>query len=310
MFGNPGPRWRGLLAVLLVCSAPPAISASSNKPDLGPNVSHIRPIHAGFGHSTPDQRHLHHPTTQRVWRRAKCPVVSARRIQGGYPVGFYTEVLGLGASPDAVRIVGNVHADASEPNNNATTTFWRAAEGFSISPAGGSMQWAVSQAAPFRRMHVRGDLVLHQHRGWASGGWMSDDLIDGQVDAGPQQQFISRNTEWGSWSGSNWNMVFLGVPHPPPGEWPIPPYTKIAETPIVREKPFLQTDRGRKLERLHSRTARRQRGNHLAWRHNAGAIDPHQPLSTSRSRQQTTPPPSTHTWPRERICSSRPEFTN
>jgi hypothetical protein len=158
------------------------------------------------------------------------------------PVGFYTEVLGLGASPDAVHIVGNVHADASEPNNNATTTFWRAAEGFTISPAGGSMQWAVSQAVPFRRMHVRGNLVLHQHRGWASGGWMSDDLIDGQVDAGPQQQFISRNTEWGSWSGSNWNMVFLGVPHPPLGEWPMPPYTKIAETPIVREKPFLQID--------------------------------------------------------------------
>jgi hypothetical protein len=91
-------------------------------------------------------------------------------------------------------------------------------------------------------MHVRGDIVLHQHHGWASGGWMSDDLIDGQVDAGPQQQFLSRNTEWGSWSGSNWNMVFLGVPHPPPGEWPLPPYTKIADTPIVREKPFLQTD--------------------------------------------------------------------
>src|SRR5690348_6127990 len=29
------------------------------------------------------------------------------------PVGFYTEVVGLGASPDAVHITGNVHADAS-----------------------------------------------------------------------------------------------------------------------------------------------------------------------------------------------------
>jgi hypothetical protein len=151
-------------------------------------------------------------------------------------------VIGLGASPDGVHISGNVHADASEPNNNATTTFWRGIEGFSVSPAGGAMQWAVSQAAPLRRMHIRGDIVLHQHHGWASGGWMSDALIDGKVDAGPQQQFISRNTEWGSWSGSNWNMVFVGVPHPPAGEWPTPPYTKIAETPIVREKPFLQVD--------------------------------------------------------------------
>ena len=40
------------------------------------------------------------------------------------PVGFYTQVLGLGASPNAVHIVGNVHADASHDNNNATTTFW------------------------------------------------------------------------------------------------------------------------------------------------------------------------------------------
>jgi hypothetical protein len=104
------------------------------------------------------------------------------------------------------------------------------------------MKWAVSQAVPFRRMHVRGDIVLHQQGGWASGGWMSDDLIDGNVGAGPQQQWISRNTEWGSWTGANWNMVFVGVVNPPAGEWPNPPYTKISQAPIVREKPFLEVD--------------------------------------------------------------------
>ena len=109
------------------------------------------------------------------------------------------------------------------------------------------MQWAVSQAAPFRRMHVQGDIVLHQNRGWASGGWMSDTLIDGNVDSGTQQQWISRNSEWHSWTGANWNMVFVGVPNPPEGEWPSPPYTKVAQTPIVREKPFLQVDCVRQL---------------------------------------------------------------
>ena len=158
------------------------------------------------------------------------------------PVGFYTQVLGLGATPDDVQITGNVRSDASARNNNATTTFWRAAEGFSVTPAGGTMQCAVSQAVPFRRMHVRGNMVLHQHRGWASGGWMSDTLVDGNVDSGTQQQWISRNSDWGSWTGSNWNMVFVGVPHPPAGEWPAPPYTKVAQTPIVREKPFLEVD--------------------------------------------------------------------
>jgi hypothetical protein len=105
------------------------------------------------------------------------------------------------------------------------------------------MQWAVSQAVPLRRMHIAGDLVLHQEHGWASGGWMSDDLVDGNVDSGSQQQWISRNCEWRSWSGSNWNMVFVGVDHPPAGKWPVPPYTEVARTPIVREKPFLQVSK-------------------------------------------------------------------
>jgi hypothetical protein len=158
------------------------------------------------------------------------------------PVGFYTQVLGLGATPDAVHITGNVHVDAASRNDNATTTFWRAAEGFSVTPTGGTMQWAVSQAIAFRRMHVLGSMVLNQNKGWASGGWMADSLVDGNVGSGTQQQWISRNSEWGSWTGSNWNMVFVGVPKPPTGEWPTPPYTKVAETPVIREKPFLEVD--------------------------------------------------------------------
>ncbi len=157
-------------------------------------------------------------------------------------VGFYTQVLGLGVTPDAVHITGNVHADASLPRNNATCTFWRSAEGFSVTPTGGPLQWAVSQAVAFRRMHVLGDIVLHQHRGWASGGWISDSRIDGQVDSGSQQQWISRNSEWRSWTGSNWNMVFVGVNNPPTGNWPSPPDTVIANAPITREKPFLIAD--------------------------------------------------------------------
>jgi hypothetical protein len=159
------------------------------------------------------------------------------------PVGFYTQIVGLGATPDAVHVTGNVHADASLPRNNATCTFWRGVEGFSVSPTvDGTMQWAVSQAVFFRRMHVLGNVVLHQKHGWASGGWISDSLIDGNVDSGSQQQWLSRNTEWKSWTGSNWNMVFVGVNHPPDGEWPQPPYTKVAATPVVREKPFLHVD--------------------------------------------------------------------
>jgi hypothetical protein len=231
-----------LLLGLLALSAPSAFSASASRPDFGPNVLIFNPSMPAA--SIQDQ-------IDKVYAIQKKSEFGPARyafffMPGEYkvdvPVGFYTQVLGLGASPDDVHITGNVHADASLDHNNATCTFWRAAEGFSVTPTGGVMQWAVSQAVAFRRMHVHGDLVLHQHGGWASGGWMSDTEVDGNVGSGSQQQWISRNTEWASWTGANWNMVFVGVNHPPAGEWPQPPYTKIAATPIVREKPFLVAD--------------------------------------------------------------------
>jgi hypothetical protein len=230
----------GVIFGLLGCAVAQAVAAKA--PDLGPNVLVFDPsMPAAAIQQQIDKVYA----TQR--RNEFGPERNALLfLPGDYhvdvPIGFYTEVIGLGGSPDDVHITGNVHADASARNNNATTTFWRAAEGFSITPTGGVMQWAVSQAVPFRRMHVRGNIVLHQHGGWASGGWMSDDLIDGNVGAGPQQQWISRNTEWNSWTGANWNMVFVGVPHPPAGDWPQPPYTKIEETPLIREKPFLEVN--------------------------------------------------------------------
>lgn len=223
-----------------------SMGKQSLAPDLGPNVL------------------VFSPSTPAAGMQAKIDAIYAAQqhsefgtqrnailfLPGQYhvdvPVGFYTQVAGLGATPDEVHITGNVHADASLPHNNATCTFWRGVEGFSVTPTGGAtsgiMQWAVSQAVFFRRMHVLGDVVLHQQHGWASGGWISDSVIDGNVDSGSQQQWISRNTEWKSWTGSNWNMVFVGVNHPPAGEWPNPPYTKLATTPVVREKPFLWVD--------------------------------------------------------------------
>jgi hypothetical protein len=217
-------------------------SKPSTHPDLGPNVLLFEPsmpsadIQSQIDKVYSIQQHSEFGSA----RHALLFLPGQYHVD--IPIGFYTEVIGLGATPDAVHITGNVHSDASLPRNNATCTFWRAVEGFSVTPTGGTMQWAVSQAAPFRRMHVIGNIVLHQKGGWASGGWMSDSRIDGNVGAGPQQQWISRNSEWGSWTGANWNMVFVGVPHPPEGEWPQPPYTKVERTPIVREKSFLEID--------------------------------------------------------------------
>ncbi|SMC62439.1 Ricin-type beta-trefoil lectin domain-containing protein [Kibdelosporangium aridum] len=162
-------------------------------------------------------------------------------------IGFFTQIAGLGFTPDAVNINGSVHVEADWFGGNATQNFWRAAENLSVTPTGGTDRWAVSQAAPYRRMHVRGNLLLDDG-GWSSGGWMSDTLIDGQVRSGSQQQWISRNTRWGSWTGSNWNMVFVGVENAPAGTYPNPPYTRVAQTPIVREKPFLYIDNAGKYQ--------------------------------------------------------------
>lgn len=215
--------------------------AQQAKPEFGPNVMVFSPS------MTPEAIQAQIDKVYTVQQRNEFgPERNALLfLPGDYkvnvPIGFYTEVIGLGASPDDVRIAGDVRAEPVR-GNNATVTFWRTAEGFSVTPEGGTMRWAVSQAAPFRRMHIRGDMVLHKNGGWASGGWMADDLIDGTVAAGPQQQWIARNSEWRNWTGSNWNMVFVGMAHAPDGEWPQPPFTKIAQTPIVREKPFLQVD--------------------------------------------------------------------
>src|ERR1700727_1351567 len=231
-----------LALAMLLAGVLPALAADRAKPNFGPNVLIFDP-------SMPSQ--AIQKQIDAVYAVQQHNEFGPQRnaflfLPGSYsvdvPVGFYTEVLGLGASPDATRIAGNMPADASHEHNNATTTFWRAASGISIAPTGGTMQWAVSQAISLRRMHVRGNLVLHQHNGWASGGWMSDSLVDGNVDSGSQQQWISRNCDWKSWTGANWNMVFVGVVRPPDGTWPSPPYTKVAQTPVVREKPFLQVN--------------------------------------------------------------------
>ena len=154
-------------------------------------------------------------------------------------VGFYTQVAGLGMSPDDVTINGTIESNAAWFNGNATQNFWRMAENMAVVPNGGTEKWAVSQASPFRRMHVRGNLVLDDG-GWSSGGFISDSKIDNQVNSGGQQQWFTRNSQLGSWTGGGWNMVFVGTGNAPTTtNWPNPPYTTVAQTPTSREKPFV-----------------------------------------------------------------------
>jgi hypothetical protein len=151
-------------------------------------------------------------------------------------VGYYMHVMGLGNSPEDVVIVGAVRSNSTY-GGHVLCNFWRTAENLTIVPTVDSTNtWAVSQAAPLRRVYVKGNLKLHD--GASSGGFMADCKIDGTVFSGSQQQWFSRNTEWGKWIGGIWNMMFLGVVNAPQENWPEKPYTTIKETPEVREKPY------------------------------------------------------------------------
>jgi len=217
------------------------VDQSAANPDLGPNVL---VLDQSMPSSTIQSR------LNSVFQQQETNQFGSQRYAvlfkpGSYDadvnVGFYTQVLGLGLSPDAVTVNGAVHAEADWFQGNATQNFWRGAENLSVNPTGGSDRWAVSQAAPYRRMHLRGGLALDDG-GWSSGGLLADSKIDGQVDSGSQQQWLTRNSQLGSWTGSNWNMVFTGSTGVPATSFPSPPYTTVAQSPVTREKPFLYVD--------------------------------------------------------------------
>ncbi|GIF09733.1 discoidin domain-containing protein [Actinoplanes siamensis] len=160
-------------------------------------------------------------------------------------VGFNTSVIGLGQNPQDVRINGDITVDAGWFQGNATQNFWRSVENISLYPVSGADRWAVSQAAPFRRMDVHGDLNLAPNGyGWASGGYIADSRISGSEGQYSQQQWFTRNSQIGSNTNAVWNQTFVGVQGAPASSFPNPPYTTIAQTPVIREKPYLYLNGG------------------------------------------------------------------
>ncbi|MEU1437642.1 discoidin domain-containing protein [Streptomyces sp. NPDC005786] len=210
--------------------------------DLGPNVHIIDP-------ATPDiQGRL-----DEVFRQQESAQFGSGRHAflfkpGTYnnlnaQVGFYTQLAGLGLKPGDTTINGDVTVDAGWFNGNATQNFWRGVEGLTVNPVSGTDRWAVSQASSFRRMHVKGDLSLAPAGyGWASGGYIADSKVDGQVGNYSQQQWYTRDSTIGGWSNSVWNQTFSGVEGAPATGFPEPRYTTLDTTPISREKPYLYLD--------------------------------------------------------------------
>jgi hypothetical protein len=182
-----------------------------------------------------------------------------------FQVGYYTEVAGLGGSPADVTINGsiNVYNQCFAADNCiALDNFWRSMSNLTINVTGqtgcesGADFWAVSQAAPMRRVNVTGgnlSLMDYCNGGpdYASGGFIADSAFSGgTVINGSQQQFIVRNSNLDGWSNGVWNQVFSGDIGAPPTTFPpatvngntAGPYTTLSTSPVTQEEPFLQTD--------------------------------------------------------------------
>ena len=239
-------------------SARPARSASA--PDLGPNVKLI----------TPDmpqadiQSLVDSIAAQQVddeMGTGRYALLFAPGTYGSvdhplvFQVGYYTEVAGLGANPGDVVINGHVdvyNRCLAADNCIALNNFWRSLSNLTINVAGAEgcrasgEFWAVSQAAPMRRVDITGgNLTLMDYctagPQYASGGFIADSRT-GFVVNGSQQQFLVRDSSIGGWSNAVWNQVFSGVDGAPAQSFPDPPYTTLPTTSVSRERPFLYQD--------------------------------------------------------------------
>jgi hypothetical protein len=184
-----------------------------------------------------------------------------------FQVGYYTEVAGLGRAPGDVTIHGTIDVyNQCFPGSGcfALDNFWRSLSNLTIDIAGqsgchgGTDFWAVSQAAPMRRVVITGgnlSLMDYCSAGpqFASGGFIADSSFSGgTVINGSQQQFLVRNTNLDGWSNGVWDQVFSGDPGAPAQSFSatsgLPggtqPYTTLGSSPVTREEPFLTVDSG------------------------------------------------------------------
>ncbi|MFD9854109.1 coagulation factor 5/8 type domain-containing protein [[Kitasatospora] papulosa] len=237
------------LAVSLLMAFPTAQSAFGDETEEVPGGGDLGPNVLVFDPSTPDIQ----GKVDEIFKKQESEQFGSDRYAlmfkpGTYndinaQIGFYTSIAGLGLNPDDTTFNGDVTVDAGWFDGNATQNFWRSAENLALDPVNGTNRWAVSQAAPFRRMHVKGGLNLAPDGyGWASGGYIADSKIDGQVGPYSQQQWYTRDSSVGGWGNGVWNMTFSGVEGAPAQSFPEPPYTTLDTTPVSREKPFLYLD--------------------------------------------------------------------
>jgi len=193
-----------------------------------------------------------------------------------FQVGYYTEVAGLGYLPKDTVINGAIEVfnnlcTAGTSNCNADDNFWRsmsnltlnvdlpssppdyappALDAYGAGCANSAEFWAASQAAPIRRAIINGSVVAQDYcaaDNYASGGFIADSQISGDLDTYGNQQYMVRNSEIGGANGCPdglWNNVFSGVEGAPAAAFSgqCEQNTVLASSPVTEEEPFLYTD--------------------------------------------------------------------
>ena len=180
------------------------------------------------------------------------------------PIGYYTHVAGLGKNSTDVTMTGGpiVENGSDDYQIGALNNFWRSCENMTVNPTktnylgNNTMTYAVSQACSLRSVNINGNLALAEmadstDMGYSSGGFMANCKISGILAMGSQQQFICRNTEYGTFPDTSWNHVNVGctstqgarkgccIPTPTKPVAITHNLTVVDKTPSVYEKPYL-----------------------------------------------------------------------
>jgi hypothetical protein len=174
-------------------------------------------------------------------------------------IPYYVQISGLGKTPFGVEL-SNLQTPPPHANSeNGTVTFWRSAENLSvIGPETYSeeetFKWAVSQAAPLRRIYSTRVVRYQWGNGWVSGGYTADCDFQAAAGSDHQQQWYTRNSYLdkgrGEFKEIKYNYCFQGVDFGKDvnlrtyqNNWDKGGnVTNIPITPIIREKPFLFLD--------------------------------------------------------------------
>ena len=110
--------------------------------------------------------------------------------------------------------------------------------------------WSASQADPIRRAIINGSVVFQDYCAaddYASGGFIADSKVSGDLDFYGNEQYMVRNSDIGGANGCPnglWNTVYSGVHGAPAAAFSgqCQQNTVVPTSPVTEEEPFLYTD--------------------------------------------------------------------